>query len=254
MRYIIGLLSVTIVSAAAVSFADEPPSAPDKKPPDALDKQLLDELDDDLLDDLPSDDATKITLPTKSDGKPKDNDGSKDDGLDEQLLDELNKGEDVGEETSKDPAERIKKQMRAAAGLIGKQRSDERTQKIQQRIVADLDELIKQIQRSKSKRSSSSSSPKSAKGDKPKPDKGEGDGSGTTRKPARDSVDELRDAKTLRVVVDRLNSLIEARWGHLPERERKAMLQNPNDKFLPKYSIEIGRYFRGLVDQEREER
>lgn len=246
MRSLTGLLLVIAVSAATVAFADDPPPAPDRNSSDALDKQLLDEFANDLLEDPPSDDPAGKTPPAKRDGQPK-----ADDGLDEQLLDELGEGEDVGKATSKNPVERIEQQMRVAAGLIGKHRSGERTQKIQQRIVADLDELIRRIQQNQKKRSASSSSPKIAKSDKSKPDKDQGDGSSTARKPARNSVDELRDAKTLRAVVDQLNSLIEARWGHLPERDRQAMLQNPNDKFLPKYSIEIERYFRGLVDQER---
>jgi hypothetical protein len=56
----------------------------------------------------------------------------------------------------------------------------------------------------------------------------------------------------MQALVDRLNSLIEDRWGHLPQRQRREMQQNPNEKFLPKYSVEIGQYFRRLVEEENE--
>ena len=42
--------------------------------------------------------------------------------------------------------------------------------------------------------------------------------------------------------------LLKDLWGHLPERVREQLIQAPTDEFLPKYKLEIEKYFRRLAE------
>ncbi len=116
-----------------------------------LDDTLLDELSGDGLldglDDIPVDPAFK----EKGDNTPID-------PKDQKLLDELGEGEDI-ELGGEDELTRIARQMREVQRRMEGKEVSKQTQELQEKIVADLDALIKQLQQQKKQSSSSSSSP-----------------------------------------------------------------------------------------------
>ena len=66
--------------------------------------------------------------------------------LDQQLLEQLTAGEDVGKE-SPDPLVSIGRRMRLAEALIGRQVTSQKTQRVQQQVIEDLDRLIEQMKK-----------------------------------------------------------------------------------------------------------
>jgi hypothetical protein len=50
-----------------------------------------------------------------------------------------------------------------------------------------------------------------------------------------------------------MQELLKDLWGHLPERVREQLLQAPTDEFLPKYQLEIEKYFRRLAEEGRQD-
>ena len=117
-----------------------------------LDEQLQSEFGDDLLeglDDIPLDPDFGNTDEEKS---PADND----------LRRDLTEGEDIGQPAEDDPT-RIARLMRQAQQRIENQEVSADTQNLQQEIVAELEALIKELQRQK-KQSNSSTSPSSSAG------------------------------------------------------------------------------------------
>jgi len=72
---------------------------------------------------------------------------------------------------------------------------------------------------------------------------------GSGRTAARDSTDRL-DRSSASSRQGRVNEMVKALWGHLPERSREQMLQSFSDEFLPKYEIEIEQYYRRLSEEQ----
>ena len=93
--------------------------------------------------------ATKSTPSAKRIGDP----------LDDELLKGLDDGESTpAEGEDSDPFVRLNRQMRKVESLIAQSKLDPATQQLQQKIVHDLEELIKKMQQQKSSSSSSSES------------------------------------------------------------------------------------------------
>ncbi len=171
------LLLLLALSIAVPAIADEPAapksessSAEKSKPAPA--KQSL---NDELLKGLGSDPSTD-PIPAKTEGKADAAGGAKDSGANQNkaadgakpakkgvgdsLDDELLKGLEGGQEAqaegdASDPLVRINRQMRKVESLIARTKADTSTQQLQQKIVRDLDELIKKVQQQKSSSSSS---------------------------------------------------------------------------------------------------
>lgn len=196
--------------------------------PDSLDKRLTDSLGADLLeglDDLPLDSAADGAPAKPSDAK---------------LLEQLGEGEDLGAE-SVDPLERIRRQMKAVQERIAQQETSASTQSLQERIVADLDELLKTT---KSKcnnpgQGSSSGAPKPSGGQPPQPG----------QQPARDSTQRLGEQTVSAADAEAMEALVKRVWGHLPDRARQELQNASVEEFLPKYQQVIEEYFRRLAEQ-----
>jgi hypothetical protein len=230
-------ICAAFVASAETSSAQEP--APADAAKSELDAQLLQDLGGDLF-------------------KPE---GGADE-LEEGLLESL--GEDIGKNSPSDdphsPLERIGAQMRSVQRLLAEQPDAGRATLLQDRIVRDLDELIKQVQRRKNQsQSGGKSSPGSQRPDAEPQGGGQpGNTSAEGQQPAADSREGTREGAGEGSTADRDRSrseLVKNLWGHLPERVRQQMLQSPDDEFLPKYEFEIEQYFRRLAeDPELDER
>lgn len=180
------------------------------------------------------------------------------DSLDDELLEGLESaapptaldGEDLG--ASDDPLARMAGQMRTVEASLRATQLGPPTQRMQQEIIADLDKLIEQQQKKcqgGSPKPGGSQSPKPG-APKPGPPKPGPTSKEVGTQAASDSQDEMRPGEEGAAELVAPQDLLKHVWGHLPQRLREQMLQNPNEKFLPKYEREIEEYFRRLIDLE----
>jgi len=201
----------------------------------------LDSLDSALLKDLevparPQTPAAKPLLPPPD--------------LDPPLPDQVGAGEDAGQ-PSADPLVAIGQRMRLAEQLISRQEISQKTQRVQEQVIADLDRLIEEL---KKQCQGGQSSPKGA----PKPG-AKGGGKGRTgsgdnaaaNQPAKESV-ERPDSKTPgSEQLARLEQMLKQVWGHLPPKIRDQMQSGGIEEFLPKYERLIEEYYSRLAEEER---
>jgi hypothetical protein len=251
------LLAWSLAGLAAADAAAQPPK-PDGQPPphensaaddSSLDQRLLDSLDDDLLEGL------DIAAPRSADPQQgtDTNDSARDLGsdLDRQLLEQLGEGEDIGEEPE-NPFVSIGRRMRTAEELIRRRITSERTQRLQDQIVADLERLIEQLNKQcQSGQRNSSGSPKPAGKPGGQSQAGSGENQGGNR-PAKESTDRVGVASTDEAEMERMRQMLKRVWGHLPPKVREQMSSGTIEEFLPKYEQLIEDYFSRLAKEERE--
>lgn len=178
--------------------------------------------------------------------------------LDDELLEGLapaepplqDAGEDLG--ASEDPLVRMAGQMRNVETSLRAAQLGPPTQRLQQEIIADLDKLIAQQQKQCQGGAPKPGAPQSPKPGQPSPGapKPAPNAQQAGEQAASDSQDETRDGEGGQPELVPPEDLLKHVWGHLPQRLRERMLQNPNEKFLPKYEREIEAYFRQLIDLE----
>ncbi len=180
-----------------------------------------------------------------------------DDPLDAELLEglapepvlEQTAGEDLG--AAENPLLRMAEQMRTVGEWLRAAQVGSSTQRAQEEIIANLDQMIAQQQKqcqgsgqkpSASKRPGAASKPGSSQ----KP-------SDTGAQAAADSTDTMRPGENAQPAGATPQDLLKKVWGHLPERLRDRMLQNPAERFLPKYEREIEAYFERLAETDESE-
>jgi hypothetical protein len=233
------LASATIVVTLLLSAATAQESGTEPAQP-TVDEKLLDSLGEDLLeglDDIPTDPGF---------------DESGTDPGDKPLLDQL-EGEDIGAEGENDLS-RISRQMRLVQERIAQQEVSQKTQELQQQIVADLDALIEQIQHNMQRQSSPKSGSQSQQtgGDVKQPSNQPNAGqSRPNEKPARESGEELTERSADPADAEAIQALVKRVWGHLPDRVRQEMQNATVEEFLPKYQELIEDYFRRLAEEQR---
>jgi len=210
----------------------------------SVDQQLRDELGGDLLeglDDIPidPDDLDKKDAPVAPD--------------EQKLLDELPDGEDIGQ-GPEDPITRIARQMRDAQRRIEQQEMSQETQELQQRIVAQLDALIQQLQQKRQSSASGSKQPSPSAQDIKQP-KQPGEGrpnqgqQQASNKPAAESTERLGQENAPDSESAALEALVKQVWGHLPDRARQEVQNATVEDFLPKYQQIIEDYYRRLAEE-----
>jgi hypothetical protein len=260
-------ISLIAVFLVPVAFAAEPGQKGPAKGTSPLDDELLKGLGDDPLLDLekpatkdkPSGQMPSGLKPSMRDGGRKQTPGNP---LDDELFKDLG-GQPAdhppgkpGTAADDDPLVRLNRQMRQASDRIRSARSDEETQKLQQKIVRELDELIKQAQqqqqqKQKSKSSSSSSSKTASREKIQQPQQQSGrPGNKPSNQPAKDSNEQLTRQEAERPDMAKMQDLLKDIWGELPPRLRQQMMQSSTEKFLPKYELLIEKYFRTLADRQ----
>lgn len=242
------LLPAACAALLALTFAAR---ADDAKPPSAagsLDEQLLEGLEDDLMEDIAPREKPEPNAPAPDAAKPEP------DGLDRKLLDEL-EGE-TGE--AADPLTKIGAKMRRAARQIANRQTQDETRDLQQEIVADIEELLKQARKKKSSSSSGQSKSEQqarrseAAQPQSKPSRA-GGASQASNNPARDSEATMRNRQAERPDPATTRQLMQELWGHLPERDRQQVLSATGEVFVPKYEARIKEYFKRLSEARRGE-
>lgn len=261
-------------------------------PPD-VDQRLLKDLDDgadaalDKIKPKPAGDAApsarrpSITKPAAKSAaakpvketSPKDNPEARDekllknlDGSDEPEVKPLGKkpGDDLGGDV--DPLTRIGTKMRTAETQIDRDKLSDKTTQLQDEIVKDIDELIKQVRKKMKKQqqqaSNSSSQSRSSASQRSKVNqpqktsqsqpKSGNSGQEENNKSAAESSKDVRNARQVRPKLDAaaLTELMKQVWGNLPEKDREQMRQGAGEQFLPQYETLIEKYFRRLAEEE----
>lgn len=188
--------------------------------------------------------------------------------LDDELLKGLEDGEDVslgdhsdGGEASGDednPFAQLERQMRDVESRIADANSDRTTQRMQDKIVHDLAEIIKKLKQQKKSSSSSSSSSQqnqeTAEREKvEQPEEGQASGDETpSNSPAKDSSSAVSQRKAERPDGAPLEEALKDIWGQLPDHLRQQMEQYAKEELLPQYELQIEEYFRALARGQRE--
>lgn len=288
------MVIVRTIIAIGLMIATLPLLAEDTKRPSkagsSLDDELLKQLDDTLegkpavkpehdREHEPAADAE----PAATDKSPSTGDDAKSTkrsvkpSTDEELLKELDAqddpaagpkqaktGDDLGQNA--DPLTRIGAKMRQAVTLIDREKLSDKTTLLQDEIVKDIDELIKQQKKKMQQQQQSSSQSKKeqqstrsqvkpqgkqAQQQKQGQQKGNG-GEQESKQAAKESEDRARKDQQKAVKLDPAaqDELLKRVWGLLPEKDREQMRQGAGDEFLPEYESLIIRYFRRLAEEE----
>ncbi len=204
---------------------------------ESLDDQLLRELQEDLLEDAPGD--------TPEDKAKSD--------LDRQLERQL--GEDVGLGPEDDPLSRIASLMRRAEQRTAEADPSGETRKLQEKIVNDLDELIRQVRRQQQKQSGASArQQKSQRSKAIQPGQPGQSGKQAAPGASRESTDRVGRADAQQVDMDDVANRLKDLWGHLPTRLREEMINSLREQFLPKYEVQIEKYFKRLAEDPNDRR
>jgi hypothetical protein len=143
----------------------------------------------------------------------------------------------------------IEREMRAAEQGLATGDSGERTQAAQRRAIEHLDKLIRQAQAvprtapTKDTGSKPEKNGATSASDKPTDNPAPAPNATPVGPPEPGVPSQLTPQDLYRRV-----------WGHLPEKEQDRLLKNlrENDRFLPKYELEIEQYFRRLLEEPRE--
>ncbi len=153
----------------------------------------------------------------------------------------------------------ILQQMREVEMLLSQGQTGSRTQQIQKEILAELDRLIEQAQKSglaqaklptqgKPDGDSSRSVPGAGSPGEPKEIVPGGANQSTVNPPLAPSTEEKpADAQQVR-------TLLQEVWGLLPPAQRQKILETPAEEFLPKYKHLIIDYFRRLTELRSKEK
>ena len=184
--------------------------------------------------------------------------------MDRELLGDLDDGA-VVDETS--PLGRVANKMREVENRINSTDSGEETQSLQAKILAELDELLKQKQQQCNQAQSgqqSQSNSQQSRRETPNPQSQQPQQSEQPQqaaanqpeqagnKPARDSQEGVREADGAKPELsDELADRIRAIWGHLPEHQRERMVQAFKEKYLQQYEELIKQYYTRLAEQKR---
>jgi hypothetical protein len=145
-------------------------------------------------------------------------------------------------------------QMVQSARRLGDHDSGPATQQLQRRIIAQLEEVLRQAGKEPNDSGSSTqnSSPKVQPGAQPKTDKADPNGAqtkpGAQPNPGQAAGGSKGPGGDARGAASRM-SLLRRVWGDLPERQRDEILRlQPLEEFLPEYEVEIEAYFRRLAE------
>jgi len=225
--------------------AAEGASAPAPAKP-STEEMLRDSLDNELLKGLDVPPRTPAGSPAA--GKPADRPADAVSDLDQQLLEQLAEGEDIGQESS-DPLVSIGRRMRVAEALIGRQVTSQKTQRVQQLVIEDLDRLIEQLQKQcRSGQRSSKSAPKPGAKPGSKSRAGSGENTGANQ-PAKESTERTGGQASGREELARLQQMLKQIWGHLPPKLRDQLQSSSIEEFLPKYEKLIEEYYTRLAEE-----
>jgi hypothetical protein len=203
-----------------------------------FDQSLFDELADDLFSDLiaPPPQAEK-TEPNES-------------GMPLQFG-----GEDIADGARRNPLHEVAKEMTQVQAQLTDLDTSIETQRLQSKIVSDIDGLIRQLagqrQQTQTRRSQSpANSPATPTPNSASSDTGQsGNASSSSTTGNSDDLEGAEGAEAAEQA--ERDRLLEQAWGHLPAAVQQQMRSSRPEKFLPKYSRLIEEYFKRLSEEER---
>jgi len=154
----------------------------------------------------------------------------------------------------------IVEQMLQSARRLGEVDSGPETQRLQQRILEDLEAILREVGKASSDTASSSRKPAGKPETEAKPQAAEGEQKSASAKPGPQPEPGQAGGSAKGPggqsgsLADR-PSLLRRAWGDLPPRQREELLQfQPPEEFLPEYEAEIEAYFRRLAEGHSENR
>lgn len=166
---------------------------------------------------------------------------------------------DLGNRLSVDP---IIKEMQRASKLIADQKTAKEAQQVQQQVVKDLEDLIRQVVESSPQNSLQQPRPDSQQQQdqqrqQKKKNGQQGTGSQQTgnqlsQGPARQSTDRQNKGKVTSGQLSDRNAYIKDAWGHLPPAMRQQLLNIYTEKFLPQYEEQVRRYYEALAEKNKQ--
>ncbi len=173
-------------------------------------------------------------------------------GLSDELLKKLEqeaKGE-VQEEPEDPPLIRIGDHMRQVQQRLAERDTGQETIELQAKIIKEIEELLKQLQRNQNQNQSQSSQQnQTARRDQSRAQQQQQQSSTQTgTQAARDGQRVMPRGPDARSKAE-LERMARAVWGHLPPKVREQMEQAFSASFLPQYEPLIERYFRTLAER-----
>jgi len=236
MRKTCILTLLGIVTAAMVASDWLVPSGAEGQQSRSLDDQLLEDLGADPLDEL----DRELLGPT-----------DKPDRAERELADQLRR--ELGaaaEDENESPLLEVARQMREVEGLIAENDSGDTTRSLQQQVVADLDELIRQARKRCAQCKPGDKPPRgSSRRQVTRPSLKPGSGGNRAgNKPAQNGNAKPGQGEAQKPDAEQIQQLIKQLWGQLPQRDRERMIQSPPEEFLPKYESMIEEYYRRLSE------
>ena len=195
----------------------------------SLDDALLKDLDNELLEGVGDPKARPKPKPAESKGH------------------EPTPASETDEEAgmapdSIDPLTRISQEMRRLEELVAKRVERRQAEQLQRRVVEELDALIEQAERQAESQSATQATKRQKTQQREsvaQPKLSTGEPGEESNKPASDSTDRLGQQPKLPPTPEEIKQLLKGSWGHLPDRAREQMLQNPPEKFVPQYELMI---------------
>jgi hypothetical protein len=159
-------------------------------------------------------------------------------------------GEDLGAPSGPLPLVRAGQGMEEAGSLLARPGSLAAARDAQTRVVAQLDELIAELSKQcQGNCPPTSQPPRPGQRSQPKPGGGNASASQGAA-PAQAAADPLNRAAGQPVDLAEREELIKRVWGHLPGRGREQMMQSFSAEFLPKYELELEKYYRRLAEEQ----
>ncbi|MBN2474134.1 MAG: hypothetical protein JXB62_05985 [Pirellulales bacterium] len=222
--------------------------------PRSLDDELLEDLGGDPLEEF----DRELVEPQDEQGRAGQSPAARDEALPGRLQRELGAAA-VSEDDN--PLLEVARRMRTAEALIAQSELGRATLNVQQQIVVDLEELIKQARKQCKSGGKPGTKPGAKQGQQVKSDTPAGppipkSGSGGGKQPGptiagRQDTPNPAPAPVQGVDMGQMQDVIRKLWGQLPQRERERMTQSPPEEFLPKYEFLIEQYYRRLAEEKQ---
>jgi len=189
-------------------------------------------------------------------------------GQDIQLPVETKKPATSTEDASK-PLNRVVGNMQAIQDFVNKRELGPETQKLQAQVIDDLDKLINQLNKQSSSNNNSDQPPSQQKQPGKPPSKsteappkqkkqsqqsqpGLTEGKRKKDSSAADSTGKTERGELTSGELARRQTLLKEVWGHLPPNVRQKILNDIyNEKYLPKYSELVRKYFEALAEKKQ---
>lgn len=164
-------------------------------------------------------------------------------------------GEDLGAPSGPLPLVRARQGMEQAGALLAQPGAVADARQVQQQVVAQLDELINQLCKQCQGGGNPSGQPKPQQSQRSQPKPGAiAKQPGVGAAPASDMTDPLNRTAAQPVDLADREELIKKLWGQLPQRSREQALQTFSTEFLPKYELELEKYYRRLAEEQDQQR